>query len=105
MKISITARLFIAGSICFLLVFFVPNRTSLLVLFGGVIWDAAFFMVLAEIDKKRAPVWTRGGGIRYQESPITYRLAYGLLVFLGLFFLIVLLSFTVFGRSECRLFV
>jgi uncharacterized protein RhaS with RHS repeats len=83
MKTSIPLVLFLVGVLSFLLVFVLPHEGRPLVVLGGVTWVAAYFCVLADNYKRRAPVHTRGGLLRYEEKPSTYRFVYGLLVFLG----------------------
>jgi len=98
LKISVSFVLFVAGACCFLLIFLLPGGTKVLALSGGVIWDCVYFRVLADNYRKRAPLLTRRGIVTYEERPRTYKAVYGLMAFLGVFFLIVLISLTAFSR-------
>jgi hypothetical protein len=99
MKRVLPLGLFLAGAASFLLVFLLPQRRqALLVVLGGVAWAAAYFCVLADNYKRRAPVHTLGGLLRYEEKPNAYRLLYGFLIFLGVFSLFVLLVLNIFPR-------
>lgn len=97
-KISIPLGLFIAGASCFLLLFLLPHASRPLLALGGVMWVAAYFGVLADNYKRKAPVPTRGGVLRYEEKPGTYRFVYGFMAFLGALFLLVFLALTLIGR-------
>jgi hypothetical protein len=97
MKMVLPLGLFLAGAASFLLVFLRPQQQNSLVVFGGITWTAAYFCVLADNYKRRAPIYTRGGPLRYEERPTTYRL-HGFLTLLGAFFLFVLLALNIFPR-------
>jgi len=96
MKISAPLGLFIAGIACFgaLLVF--PRNNGPFVILGGVFWVCAYFLVLADNFRRRAPFWSRGGLVKYEERSLTYRLVYAFLAFLGFFFLLVLIALNIF---------
>lgn len=98
LKRSITFALFVVGVCCFLLIFLLPDETRILVLSGSVFWECAFFRVLADNYKRRAPVPTRGGVLTYGEKPRAYNFAFGLMAFIGAFFLVVIISLTAFRR-------
>lgn len=97
-KMSVSLGLFIAGAFCFLLIFFLPDQTRPLALLGGTVCDAAFFKVLRDNYTNRVPVSTRGGKLTYEQSPRMYKFVHGFLVFVGVFFLIVLISLNAFSR-------
>jgi hypothetical protein len=99
-KISVSQGLFVAGICCFLLVFLFPEAKRPLVLAGGAICDVVFFRVLADNYRKRAPILTTGGILQLEKRPRTYKFVYGLMAFLGIFFLIVLISITAFLHEE-----
>jgi hypothetical protein len=95
LKPSVPLLLFIAGGFCFSFWFFL--RHNILLVTGGIIWVAAYFDVLANNYKRRAPIHTRGGLVTYEKDPNWYKAVYGLMTFLGLFSLFVFLILNVFG--------
>ena len=97
MKPSAPLVLFIVGGLCLLLWLFLHQKSTLLLVFGGVTWGAAYFCVVAENYRRRAPVHTRGGLLRYEKNPHLYRFVYGIMLFFGLFFLFVFLTLKIFG--------
>jgi hypothetical protein len=96
-KLSAPLALFIAGGLCLLLWFFLHENGKLFLVLGGVIWVGAYVCVLADNYRRRAPVHTRGGLLRYENNPQRYRLVYGFMLFLGLFVLFVFLVLNIFG--------
>ena len=98
MKLSVSQGLGAAGALCFVLIPLLPEQKRPLVLIGSTLWDTVFFRVLAVNYRNKAPVPTRGGLLRYEERPRAYNFVHGLMVFLGVFFLIVIVSLTVFSR-------
>jgi hypothetical protein len=98
MKISVPLGLFITGAACFSMLFLFPHVGRRLVVLGGVMWASAYFWVLADNFRRRAPLWTRGGMLKYEEKPRTYRFVYSLMLFLGVFFLLVLIALNIFQR-------
>src|SRR6266542_3256575 len=96
-RISASLGLFIVGAVCFLLIFFLPDQTHPLALLGGTVCDAAFFKVLRDDYTKRAPIPTIFGIVRYEQRPRMYKFGYGFLVFVGVFFLIALISLNAFS--------
>ena len=80
-----------------LLWLFLHQKSTVLLVFGGVTWGAAYFCVVAENYRRRAPVPTRGGLLRYEKNPHLYRFVYGIMLFFGLFFLFVFLTLKIFG--------
>jgi len=91
-KISASLGLFIAGACCFLLIFFLPYQTwRPLILVGAIIWGSAYFSVLWDNYKRRAPAETRGGIVTYEGSPRMYNFQYVFLAIFGLFFLLVVI--------------
>lgn len=98
MKISVPLGLFIAGAACFSVMFLLPQAWGGFVILGGVIWASAYFWVLADNFRKRAPLWTRGGMLTYEEKPRIYLLVYSFMAFLGVFFLLVFITLNIFQR-------
>jgi hypothetical protein len=96
-KPSAPLVLFITGGLSLLLWLFLHRKSTLLLVFGGITWVAAYFCVVAENYRRRAPVPTRGGLLRYEENPRLYRFVHGFMLFLGLFFLVVFLTLNIFG--------
>lgn len=97
MKISFPLGLFIAGASCFLLLFLLRHARRPLAVLGGVMWVAAYFGVLADNYKRKAPVHTRGGMLKYEEKPGTYRFVYGFMAVVGALFLLVFLALIAFS--------
>jgi hypothetical protein len=97
-KLSAPLTLFVLGGCSFLLMFFVPSATKLLVLLGGLSWGGAYFGVVADNFKRKAPVHTRGGLLKYEENPRGYMLAYAITAIFGAFFLLVFLGMVISRR-------
>jgi hypothetical protein len=84
--------LFVLGACSFLLLLFLPSATKPLVLLGGLAWACAYFGVVADNFKRKAPVHTRGGLLKYEHYPHGYFLVYAVYIFFGAVFLIVFLG-------------
>jgi hypothetical protein len=82
--------LFICGFVSFVIFFTIASHPKYLALSGWTVWTFAYFSVLAQQFRKKAPIFTRGGIVRYQNRPRLYRLIYGFLFFLGGFALLVI---------------
>ena len=90
MKSTITLGLFIGGIVSFVIFFAVPSHPMYLALSGWTVWVFAYFSVLAQNFKKKAPIPTRGGTVRYEDRPRLYKLIYSFLFFVGAFALLVI---------------
>jgi hypothetical protein len=87
MKLSPPLALFIFGACSFLLLFFMPSATKPLALLGGLVWGAAYFWVVADIWRRKAPVHTRGGLLKYENNPRGYLFTYSIYIIFGAGFL------------------
>ena len=90
MNFSIALGLFIGGLVSFAIFFSVASHPTYLALSGWTAWVFAYFSVLAQNFKEKAPIPTLGGMVRFEERPYLYRLIYGWLFFAGGFALIVI---------------
>lgn len=90
--------LFLLGVGSFLLLFLLRNSGRLFIVLGGVSWISAYFWVLAANYRRRAPLWTRGGLLRYEKRPRTYKLLYGFMALLAGFVLLVFLALNISRR-------
>lgn len=98
MKLSPPLALFVLGACLFSLMFFVPSATKPFVLLGGLAWAAAYFWVIADNLRRKAPVHTRGGLLRYEDNPRGYIFAYGIYVVFGAGFLVTFLGIVLSRR-------
>jgi hypothetical protein len=90
MNHSVALGLFIGGFVSFAVFFAVPSHPTYLALSGWTVWVFAYFSVLAQNLKEKAPIPALGGIVRFEERPHLYRLLYGFLYFLGAFALLVI---------------
>jgi hypothetical protein len=90
MKFSVALGLFIGGIVSFAIFFAVPSHPTYLALSGWTAWVFAYFSVLAQNFKEKAPIPARGGIVRFEERPHLYRILYWFLYFLGAFALLVI---------------
>ena len=98
MKLSPPLALFILGACSFLLLFFAPSATKPLTLSGGLAWAGAYFWVVADNFRRKAPVHSRGGLLKYEDNPQGYIFTYGIYVIFGAGFLVVLLGLVLSRR-------
>ena len=98
MKLSPPLALFIFGACLFLLLFFAPSASKPLALSGGLAWAGAYFWVAADNFRRKAPVHTRGGLLKYEENPRKYLVPYVVIVIFGLGFLVTFLGLVLSRR-------
>lgn len=88
MKLSPPLALFVLGACSFVLMFFAPSATKPLALLGGPAWAGAYFWVVADNWRRKAPVHSRGGLLKYEDNPRGYIFAYSIYVIFGAGFLV-----------------
>lgn len=89
---------FILGVSLLIIVLARPQNAQRLMPVVEISWAIAYFAVLRRNDRKKAPISTRGGIVRYEENPMGYRIAYGFLYFFGLALLLAALAVTLFPQ-------
>jgi hypothetical protein len=82
-KLSPSFALFGLGACSFLLIFFPPAPTKPFALAGGIAWAAAYFWEVAANFKRKSPVHTRGGLLKYEDNPRGYLFTYSIYVIFG----------------------
>jgi hypothetical protein len=87
-KIPISARLFIAGIVCFAFFFLFPGHPKYFRLLGLTAWDCAYFVVLVHGYKRKEPVPTRNSLVKYENQPGLFKTIYFLMFFVGIFALL-----------------
>ena len=98
LRIAIAALLFILGLVCFVCWFVFPEHSKYLDLCGWMLWVLAYFAVLWENYRRKAPVPTRGGTVEFSKHPNMYRANYFLLFFMGAVAFLILVIFMVLRR-------
>jgi len=91
-KLPIPLALFVLGACSFLLMLFAPSATKPLVLSGGLVWAGAYFWVVADNFKRKAPVHTRGGLLKYEDNPHGYIFTCAIYVIFGAGLLVIFLG-------------
>lgn len=84
-KFPVPVALSLVGGLSFLGAIYSPRAGKLLLVLGGFTWMSAYCHVIFGNLRKRDPIWTRGGPLRYEESPRMFKAVHGFLLFLGLF--------------------
>jgi hypothetical protein len=87
-KLSIALGLFVPGFVPFAIFFAIASHPKYLALSGWTVWVFAYFSVLAQTFKEKAPIPTVGGMVRFEQRPQLYRLIYVFLLFAGAFALL-----------------
>lgn len=91
---------FVCGLICILIFltldFFFHQYNRLLWLAGAMMWNCVFLILVNSKYRQRAPIFTRGGLVRYEDHPVKYRVAYGVLYLFGGGFLLALVLIVFF---------
>lgn len=59
---------------------------------GGLAWLLAYFLVLFDNFKRRLPVQTRGGVLRYEDGAVKYAMPFVALLVMGVIALLVVLT-------------
>jgi hypothetical protein len=95
---TISKWLFVGGVLCFVLFFLLPGHPSDISLLGWIVFSSAYFVVLAQNYKKKAPVPALGGFVEYKKRPGLYKSIYFLLFFVGAFAVVVLLLINIFDH-------
>jgi hypothetical protein len=95
-KITIPAWLFIGGLLCFVFFFLSPSRLNYFSLVGWTVWACAYLVVLAQNHKRKAPIPTRFGWVKYENQPRLYKSIYLVLFLVGLLVVFVLFLIYIF---------
>jgi hypothetical protein len=96
MKLTVPLGLFVIGAACFSVIFLFPQSTRPFVILGGAAWTSSYLWVVVDNFRRRAPVPMRNRMLRYEEKPRTYKLVYGLMMVLGICFLLILIALNIF---------
>ena len=94
MKIPISLTLFIGGLVCFVPFFSLQTHPKYFCLLGGTAWVCAYWCVLAQNYKEKAPIPTRNQMMHYERHPYIYKFFYLAMSFIGVVVLFVLLIFS-----------
>jgi Ca2+/Na+ antiporter len=95
-KITISTWLFIGGALCFVFFFLSPTRLNYFSLVGWTTWACAYFVVLAQNYRRKAPIHTRASWVKYESQPRLYKSIYFLLFLVGLLVVFVLFMINMF---------
>ncbi len=72
--------------LCFCLLFLLlPHPPKFSNLLGWIGLLSAYFLWLSQSDKRKAPLYTRGGRLLYESQPRLYKSVYLLTALVGLF--------------------
>jgi hypothetical protein len=89
---------FVLGLLLMIVALARPQDAQRLMPLVEISWALAYFTLLRRNDRKKTPISTRGGVVRYEVNPIGYRIAYGFLYFFGTALLLVALAVTLFSE-------
>ena len=82
--------LLLAGLCCFVAFFFIPgNLKYLCSVAGGILFAGAYFQVLLQDYRKKAPIPVLGVWVDHKKRPGLYKSIYVFLLFVGAFALFV----------------
>ena len=96
MKISVTLWFLILTVICFGLYALFPKHPWYLFLLGWAMLDCAYLIVLRRSYRKKTAIFTRGGLLEYEKSPLLYKSVYLLLSFIGVMIALALIVDLIF---------
>ena len=96
MKISVTMWCLILAVVFFGLFALFLKHPWYLFLLGWAMLDCAYLNVLRRSYRKKTAIFTRGGLLEYEKSPILYKSVYLLLSFIGVMIALTLIVDLIF---------
>src|SRR5579863_6195457 len=85
--------LLLIGTTSFIFRHSLPVEPWVSILLSGVAITVGYFLVLIDTYRRRGPVMTRGGLLKFEKNPVQYRILFGFLTFIGLLNLFAFLAF------------
>ena len=96
MKISVAFWFFILAVVCFGLSALLPKHPTYLFLLGWATLDCAYLIVLRRSYRKKSAIFTRGGLLEYEKSPLLYKSVFLFLWFIGVMIALTLIVDLIF---------
>jgi len=91
--------LFCLGVVLLPFLFWLPEQAKYVLILIEIMWGSAYFFVVNRNYKEKKSLFTRGGTVDYNESPVRYKISYAIMYFLGAVVLFVSLLVTLFPKE------
>jgi Ca2+/Na+ antiporter len=89
---------FIAAVICFGIFFILPSHPKYISLLGWMLFSYAYIFVLIQNYRKKAFILAIGRRVEYEKQPTLYKSIYAILLFAGIFAVVVLVLINFHSR-------